>query len=485
MIITSRKDPIMQWERLGKIFDPSDHQLANDCVDFAQSPQVLDLGDRVRVYFSTRQVDSSNGKFLSHISYVDYSRDFAQILSVAPETVIPLGNLGCFDQHGIFPMHVFRHQSRILGFTCGWNRRASVSVDTAIGLSESFDGGMTFQRLNVGPVMTATPNEPFLVGDPFVLEAGGLLHMWYIFGLRWLNEPRNQPPDRVYKIAHATSPDGIVWQRNGQVIIPNVLDENECQALPSVVHWEGRWRMIFCFRHAQGFRTDPSRGYRLGYAVSDDLQHWQRDDDALGLSISGNSNDWDGEMMCYPHFAILDGHLHIFYNGNRFGRNGFGLARLKEERIHLRRNTALAGTIQRHLEACDISFTPPLHCSVTIHTYAEKIRELAETFEVWEDDELAGLLAVYLNDLSSGWAFITNISVLPQCTGRGLGGRLLAKAIEHVRTSGLRGVRLEVHEDNTKARALYAKHGFIETERKPSASSILILQNAFSSGAAS
>ena len=61
----------MKWRKLGRIFDPTRHQLPNGCVQFAQSPQTLMFDDFVRVYFSTRAIDPSNGKYLSHIAFVD------------------------------------------------------------------------------------------------------------------------------------------------------------------------------------------------------------------------------------------------------------------------------------------------------------------------------------------------------------------------------------------------------------------------------
>ena len=45
----------MMWEKLGKIFDPTEHKLANGCREFAQSPQALVFDDFVRIYFSTRK----------------------------------------------------------------------------------------------------------------------------------------------------------------------------------------------------------------------------------------------------------------------------------------------------------------------------------------------------------------------------------------------------------------------------------------------
>jgi len=175
----------MKWTKLGKIFDPTQHRLPNDCVQFAQAPQALVFSDFVRIYFSTRAVDKSNGKYLSHIAFVDMRKDFRHVIGISDKAVIPLGGLGCFDEHGIFPMSVVRHGDTILGYTCGWSRRVSVSVETGVGLAISRDDGRTFQRIADGPVLTASLHEPCLVGDGFVKIIGGVFHMWYIFGTGW------------------------------------------------------------------------------------------------------------------------------------------------------------------------------------------------------------------------------------------------------------------------------------------------------------
>src|ERR1035437_3600259 len=167
----------MKWKKLGKIFDPTQHTLPNHCVQFAQSPQALVFADFVRIYFSTRALDPVNGKFLSHIAFVDMDKNLREVIGVSGQTVIPLGELGCFDEHGIFPMSVMRHGAEIYGYTCGWNRRVSVSVDTAIGLAISRDDGLTFQRIGAGPVLAASLQEPFLVGDGFVKVIHGAFHM--------------------------------------------------------------------------------------------------------------------------------------------------------------------------------------------------------------------------------------------------------------------------------------------------------------------
>ncbi len=315
----------LKWEKVGPIFDPRDHQLLNRCEEFAQSPQTLVLADRVRVYFSTRERDDL-GKYLSHIAYADFSLDMKKFLGLSKEAVISLGGLGCFDEHGIFPISIFRDENKIFAYTTGWNRKVSVSADASIGLAISDDDGQTFQRYGTGPLVTASLKEPFLVADAFVKKYEDIYYMWYIFGTNWKRFSENGDPDRIYKIAQATSKDGITWQRDGAKIISDSLNVDECQALPTVLYVGDRYHMYFCYREAFGFRENSERSYRIGYAYSYDLINWTRNDSISGIDVS--SSGWDSEMQCYPHIFESGGEVYMLYNGNEFGRFGFGLAKL-------------------------------------------------------------------------------------------------------------------------------------------------------------
>ncbi len=316
----------MKWRKHGLIFNPSEHKLWKGCNQFAQSPQALVLSDRIRVYFSTRE--RVGEKYLSHIAFVDFNRNLNEIKQVSDHEVIGLGDLGCFDEHGIFPMSPLIVDDKVFAYTCGWSQRVSVSVETSIGLAISDDNGNTFNRHTNGPILSSSLNEPTLVGDGFVKHFDGSFHMWYIFGLGWLEETKNEPPARVYKIGHAISEDGIHWNKEeGVEIISDVLGPTECQALPSVVMFENTYHMVFCYRYATDFRTNPERGYRLGYAYSTNLKDWTRDDSKLGIDFE--QGEWDSEMQCYPNIFKVDEKVYLLYNGNKFGISGFGLAELE------------------------------------------------------------------------------------------------------------------------------------------------------------
>jgi hypothetical protein len=316
----------MMWIKHGLIFNPTEHQLPNACQQFAQSPQALVMDNAIRIYFSTRAIDR-NGKYLSHIAFVDMQKNLRDVIRVSDCTIIPLGELGTFDEHGIFPMSVMRHGDAVYGYTCGWNRRVSVSVDTGIGLAISRDGGLTFERIGPGPVLAASLNEPCLVGDGFVKVIDNVFHMWYIFGTGWKKYEPDAAPDRTYKIGHATSNDGINWvKEEARQIVNDRLGTDESQALPTVVQIGQRLHMFFCYRESFDFRKAKGRGYRIGHAWSDDMINWVRDDDALALE--GTAGEWDSDMQCYPHVFACDGKVYLLYNGNEFGRLGFGLAEL-------------------------------------------------------------------------------------------------------------------------------------------------------------
>lgn len=316
----------MKWLKKGKIFQPGLSIPEFNCNEFAQSPQALIFGDFIRVYFSTRIRDTEN-QYLSKIVYVDYDLQFNNIINYSKTEVIPLGQLGSFDEHGIFPFSPLRIKDRILAYTCGWSRRVSVPVETSTGLAYSEDGGNTFKKSGVGPIFTSAVNEPFLVGDSFVIYEDDIYHMWYMYGKKWIIDTESQNPERVYKIGYATSLDGMQWTRsNSAGLIPDALDENECQALPTVIKIDNVYHMYFCFRHATDFRINHKRSYRLGYAYSIDLENWIRNDELGGISVS--ETGWDSEMMCYPNLCKVAEKYYLLYNGNAFGKYGFGVAEL-------------------------------------------------------------------------------------------------------------------------------------------------------------
>ncbi|GHV91890.1 hypothetical protein AGMMS50268_23930 [Spirochaetia bacterium] len=321
----------MKWNKLGQIFNFNETPFKDRFVSHAQSPQALVFDDFIRIYFTTRIKDTEK-TFISVPQFADFTKNFSKILNFSKSDIITQGNLGCFDEHGIFPFSPLRVGNKIFAYTTGWTRRISVDVDTGIGLAVSDNNGEFFIRPGDGPILTSSLQEPFLVCDGFIRHFGGLFHMWYIYGTSWKEDPESHVPERTYIIGHAVSQNGIEWIKDNRPIIKQ-NDETECQALPTVIKSGTRYYMYFCFRNTFNFRTNPQNMYDLGFAYSDDLDHWIRDDSNKGIHKSTTKGDWDCDMMCYPNLFQVDNRIYMLYNGNDFGKHGFGLAVLEDETI--------------------------------------------------------------------------------------------------------------------------------------------------------
>jgi len=292
--------------------------------DFAQSPQPIVLEDRVRVFFTTRFSSEDGTAWRSQPMFVDFSLEMDKRLSEPIQVELPKAKLGCFDEDGIFPFSPVLVDGIIYAFTTGWSRRQSVSVETGIGIATSADLGKRFTRLGDGPVLSSSIDEPFLVCDGFVRRVGEEWVMWYCFGTGWKFDADESQWERTYKITQTRSENILEWSpAGGQEVVDSVGGEMEAQALPSVTQLpSGEFWMSFCYRDTFNFRTEANAGYKLGFASSFDGQSWERSDEKLDFARTG----FDSRMQCYPNIFSVDDTIHLLYNGNEFGRHGFGLA---------------------------------------------------------------------------------------------------------------------------------------------------------------
>jgi predicted GH43/DUF377 family glycosyl hydrolase len=316
---------MFKWKKLGRIFNPQDVPGREWLKEFAQAPSVLLFDEFVRVYFSCRPLPDENGQYVSYSSYVDFDRhDLTRIVNLASAPILELGGAGMFDEFGTYPVSVIRSGTDVIAYYGGWTRCESIPFTVSIGAAISHDDGATFSKLGEGPLLTCSIHDPYVLSGPKVRIFGGKWYLWYVAGTKWQKyEGRSEA---VYKIRMATSTDGLNWMRNGEDLIEDKIEKDECQASPDVFFHEGKYHMFFCYKHSLNFRNND-RGYRIGYAVSDDLEHWVRDDTQAGIDISDQG--WDDQSIAYPHVFEVDGQVYMLYLGNEVGRYGFGLAKLE------------------------------------------------------------------------------------------------------------------------------------------------------------
>ena len=313
----------MNWLKKGVIFT------ANNNYDWMVSHASLPIVDRVhddrlRIYFGTRD---KQGR--SYPGYIEVeARDPQKILYVHDKPILPLGKLGTFDDSGIMPSWIVNVGQTKYLYYIAWNPQVTVSYRVSIGLAISEDGGKTFEKYSEGPICDRETDEPYFNTAPCVLIDGDEWRMWYVSCTGW--EVINGWPEPYYHVKYAESSDGISWRRTNVVCI-DYEDSNSAIGRPCVVKEDGLYRMFYSHRGVKDYRTDPRQSYRLGYAESPDGIVWSRRDDRVGIERS--SSGWDSEMMEYCYLYKHEGNEYLFYNGNGFGKTGFGFAVLREPHL--------------------------------------------------------------------------------------------------------------------------------------------------------
>jgi len=316
---------MFSWKKLGRVFTPQAVGNRPWLKEFAQAPSALVFDDFVRIYFSCRPPADTNGQYVSYSAYVDLDRsDLFKVRHIAEHPILSLGGLGAFDEFGTYPVSVVRDGEKVRAYYAGWTRCESVPFNVAIGCALSSDGGRSFDKLGIGPVLGFSPDEPFVLSGPKIRRFNDLWYLWYIAGKRWKVVGERIEP--VYRIRMATSKDGLHWTRINRDLIETRIEADEAQASPDVFMANGRYHMFFCYRYSSDYRG-KAKGYRIGYASSTNLTEWTRDDSKVGITVS--EEGWDAEMISYPHLFELDGNTYMAYLGDQVGRYGFGLALLE------------------------------------------------------------------------------------------------------------------------------------------------------------
>ena len=314
----------LNWIKKGLLFNPKEHNTPLWMNEFAQAPHVLHFQDFIRVYFSCRPCPDANGQYVSYSAYADFDFDF-KLISISEHPILPLGQLGTFDEFGTYPVSVIRNEDQYYAYYAGWTRCESVPFNTAIGYAKS-NHPDSFNKVGDGPLISYSVDEPFVISGPKIRKFNDIYYLFYIAGTDWILD--NGKPEPIYKIRMAESKDGIHFIKANKQLIENKLGEYEAQASPDVFYKNGKYHMFFCYRGGANYRGKEN-GYRIGYANSIDLVNWNRNDDYVGIDVSDEG--WDSEMISYPHVFELNNKVHMFYLGNQVGKQGFGWATLENE----------------------------------------------------------------------------------------------------------------------------------------------------------
>lgn len=304
----------MNWEKLGRVYVANGEQPWKQTHAYCPTP--VRIGDRIRVY-----VAFLDDEKIGRTGYVDVDpSDPTKILEVSDEPVLGVGDRGTFDEHGVTPTSALRVGGDVYLYYFGWQRGVDVRYFLFTGLAVSEDG-KSFTRRSEVPILDRVDGERYVRSAPNVVKTDRGHEMWYVSGDRWIEVEDKEVP--TYGIRHLESDDPTFSDRQkGTRCIDPMGGDEYGFGRPFVVREGGQYRMWYSIR-------TRSKGYRIGYAESDDGVEWERMDDRTGPDVS--SRGWDSEMTSFPAIFDSEGERYMFYNGNNYGETGFGVARLESD----------------------------------------------------------------------------------------------------------------------------------------------------------
>lgn len=303
-----------KWQKLGLLYCPSSASRHPKLISHAANPlPVLIKGDVYRVFFSGRDAENRSSVGAVDIDVVkrkviqEHSHPF---LEHGPEGSfyadgVSIGN--CYEVNGVQYMLFMGWQSPKGGHWRGDIGRLIVKPDLSLELESE------------APFMGSDIVDPISLSYPWVLKnEDDSYSMWYGSTKTW--DAGNG--EMLHVINYASSADGHTWSRQG-LVVPYEIGGVQAFSRPTVVGDLGAgFEMWF------SYRSGSREKYRIGHALSKEGRKWELSLGATGIAVSAEG--WDSEMIEYPFVLDHKGLRYMLYNGNGYGRTGFGLAVLEQ-----------------------------------------------------------------------------------------------------------------------------------------------------------
>lgn len=298
------------WKKLGQIYVPKQGARHPKLVSHAANPLPVHLeGNVYRVFFSGRDERNRSSVGAVDIDLVEFrvvKEHYLPFFEHGPEGTffadgVSIGN--CYEVEGV-------RYILFMGWQNPGNRHWRGDIGRLILTSD-----FTLELESLLPFMGRDETDPISLSYPWVQpsQENGF-EMWYGSTHTW--DAGNG--EMLHVIHHASSQDGHQWNRTG-LAVPFEIGRAQAFSRPTVVqNKKGDLDMYFSYRSGSG------ESYRIGYATSENGVNWKLDLDSAGIEVS--TADWDSEMIEYPFVFDHDGERYMLYNGNGYGKTGFGLA---------------------------------------------------------------------------------------------------------------------------------------------------------------
>ncbi|MDX1922061.1 MAG: hypothetical protein SFW65_02885 [Alphaproteobacteria bacterium] len=297
------------WKKLGKLYSLPEGGVHPKLLSHTANPlPVLLDGDVYRIFYSSRDKDNR-----SSVGAVDMDIVKRSVVREHTEPLFEVGEKGSFYEAGVSIGNCYEADGKTYMLFMGWQNPDGGHWRGDIGRLRVMPD-LSLQLDSAQPFMGVDAIDPISLSYPWVIKnADGSYSMWYGSTQSW--DAGNG--EMLHVINGASSHDGHNWKREG-LAVPYQLGVAQAFSRPTVARDEHGYKMWFSYRSGAG------ETYRIGCASSKDTKEWKLALDQSGIDVS--TDGWDSEMIEYPFVFDHKGQRYMLYNGNGYGKTGFGLA---------------------------------------------------------------------------------------------------------------------------------------------------------------
>ena len=305
----------MKWKKLGRLYYIEN--LCDELISHCSNPLPIHLeGDVYKIYFSGR--DKYNR---SSVGAVDVDIKKRKVVKEYNKAFFKHGEEGSFYQDGVSIGNCYEVDGEKYILFMGWQTKNR----------EHWRGDVGRLKLNIDYTLTLEPKEPYITTDdidkislsyPWVEKTGNNQYVMYYGSTEdWHSENG----EMIHVINYATSEDGKNWVKHG-LAVPYEYGMVQAFSRPTVIKDGNKYKMWVSSRGPKGISK-----YRIYYSTSSDGIKWEKIYDNKNSGIDVSESGWDSEMVCYPFVFRHSGEIYMLYNGNSYGKTGFGIAVLEND----------------------------------------------------------------------------------------------------------------------------------------------------------
>lgn len=267
--------------------------------------------DTYRVYFAARCPEN-----FSRIGYLDiyFNENNAFVQSYSTSPSLDLGDVGMFDEHGSLPSAVLQLDDRLLMFYTGWRRCVQESFfQASIGIAESYDNGITFNRLFKGPILGQNIYDPTLAASPTIFIKDERIFLVYCSGKNWIYHSQGPWPRYLLQAREVLCLN--TFRLSDPIDLVSLDAEHFNQTRGQIISHNAGYSLILC----------ATNGSHMPYHLysSFSANRFPLFTDRPQLITAYDQLDGACQMQCYPAVIEADGCSMLFFNGNQYGKDSF------------------------------------------------------------------------------------------------------------------------------------------------------------------